>query len=149
MRSILVQFLTLIIPFCLSHSVPIIQTTSGKLRGIAVSSTTHAYLGIPFAVPPVSDLRFLAPRPLFTPHVTRNTTNLGPACIQLPTSYIEIPTGESEDCLTLNIWTSRATPSTKSQSGKPVFVWIYGGGWNLGSTSWKCNCFCPYRMSVL
>jgi para-nitrobenzyl esterase len=125
------------IPSCLSLSVPIIQTTSGKLQGIAVSNTTNAYLGIPYAVPPVGQLRFLAPRPLLTPQVTRDTTSFGPACVQPPT--LEIPSGQSEDCLSLNVWTSPNSPG-RSQK-KPVFVWIHGGGWTTGAVSWTCKYF--------
>jgi para-nitrobenzyl esterase len=152
MHPILVLLLALIISIISSYiyrsqGVPIVQTTSGRLRGIAVSDTTNAYLGIPFAIPPVGELRFLVPSPLLTPHITRNVTSLGPACIQLQTTnYIET---ESEDCLTLNIWTSRATPSTMAQSGKPVLIWIYGGGWNLSSSSWKRMCLCLRRMLYL
>jgi para-nitrobenzyl esterase len=152
MHPILVLLLALIISIISSYlyrpqDVPTVQTTSGRLRGIAVSNTTNAYLGIPFAVPPVGELRFRAPFPLLTPHITRNATSLGPACIQLQaTNYIET---ESEDCLTLNIWTSRTPPSTTAQSGKPVLIWIYGGGWNLGSSSWKRKYLYPRRLPYL
>jgi para-nitrobenzyl esterase len=116
-----------------SRDVPIIQTSSGKLQGTPISSSTNAYLGIPFAVPPVGPLRFAAPRALSTPDVTRNATGFGPACIQLPNGEtMQSPTGESEDCLTISVW----TPSTsRIQASKPVLIWMYGGTWGRGATS--------------
>ncbi|CCA75891.1 hypothetical protein PIIN_09887 [Serendipita indica DSM 11827] len=61
------QILVLWLPFAIASlvkAVPVVQTTSGKVKGKAVSNTTNAYLGIPYAQPPVGPLRFLAPRPL-------------------------------------------------------------------------------------
>ncbi|PVF98770.1 alpha/beta-hydrolase [Serendipita vermifera] len=141
MRSSLTPFLLLsfsIFTCCSSYNVPIIQTTSGKLQGVAVSNTTNAYLGLPFAIPPIGQLRFQAPRPLVTPNIARNATSFGPACVQLPaTVFLESPSGESEDCLHLNVWTSCAIPGQAAipKKGKPVFIWIYGGAWNSGFTS--------------
>ncbi|PVF96550.1 alpha/beta-hydrolase [Serendipita vermifera] len=123
---------------CFAWEVPVIQTTSGKLRGIEVSDTINAYLGIPYAVPPVGSLRFRAAQPLDTPNVARNTTSIGPACVQLQ-PLMESPTGESEDCLHLNIWTSQKDVRSSNGSSKPVFVWLYGGGWIQGATSWSIN----------
>jgi para-nitrobenzyl esterase len=142
MSSILsVLFLTLclsIIPPSASIDVPTIQTTSGKLRGISVSNSTNAYLGVPYAVPPTGRLRFLAPRSLSTPQIARNATSFGPACIQPPTQ--EISSGQSEDCLSLNVWTSRTNPGRDSRpKSKPVFIWLYGGAWTTGTTSWECK----------
>jgi para-nitrobenzyl esterase len=118
---------------CSSSSVPLIKTTSGKLQGLSVSNTTNAYLGIPYAEPPVGQLRYQAPRELNTPNVTRNTTAFGPACIQLPSANLfPSPTGESEDCLTINVWTPKNSSSGRL---KPVFIWIYGGAFGIGTSS--------------
>ncbi|KAG8821377.1 hypothetical protein FRC19_007878 [Serendipita sp. 401] len=127
---------------CSSRAVPTIQTTSGKLTGFAISnSTTNAYLGIPFALPPIGQLRFVAPRALYTPNVVRNATRFSPGCIQFQPPYPS-PTGESEDCLYLNVWSSPAAAARPSpQRLKPVFVWIYGGGFNTGFTSDSLNDF--------
>ncbi|KAG8797297.1 hypothetical protein FRC17_007788, partial [Serendipita sp. 399] len=155
----MVQFLSHLVAvgalFCLSfysipstaaaQTVPTIQTSSGKLKGISVSSSTNAYLGVPFAAPPVGPLRFLAPKALNTPNVVRNTTSLSAACIQFNSFYGPSPTGESEDCLYLNVWTSPdniGSSSSNSASStdcnlKPVLIWFYGGGWNSGATSFS------------
>jgi carboxylesterase type B len=142
-------FLTLclsIIPLGASLDVPTIPTTSGKLRGVSVSNSTNAYLGIPYAVPPVGPLRFLAPRSLSTPNIVRNTTNFGHACLQPPTPIS--PSDQNEDCLTLNVWTSRTASGRDSRpKSKPVFIWIYGGSWTSGATNIKGEYFCSYCMA--
>ena len=116
----------------LVQAIPVVQTTSGRVYGKTASNTTNAYLGIPYAQPPVGPLRFLAPRPLITPFSTRNATAFGLSCLQLG--------GDSshagEDCLTVNVW----TPSSPSPRLKPVLVWVYGGGWNVGESSSLCTC---------
>ncbi|KAG8815413.1 hypothetical protein FRC18_001510 [Serendipita sp. 400] len=136
-----------------TQAAPTIQTTSGKLKGNSISSTTNAYLGVPFAAPPVGPLRFLAPKALNTPNVVRNTTSFSAACVQFNSFYPPSPTGESEDCLYLNVWTSPNTTSpapnpalsdasaSSDCSGnlKPVMIWFYGGGWNSGGSSFSLN----------
>ncbi|KAG9051778.1 hypothetical protein FS842_011040 [Serendipita sp. 407] len=136
-----------------TQAAPTIQTTSGKLKGSSISSTTNAYLGIPFAAPPVGPLRFLAPKALNTPNVVRNTTSFSAACVQFNSFYPPSPTGESEDCLYLNVWTSpnttspAPTPALSDASAssdcsgnlKPVMIWFYGGGWNSGGSSFSLN----------
>ncbi|KAG8782307.1 hypothetical protein FRC15_007160 [Serendipita sp. 397] len=130
--SLLVAALWLAVtPLCASKGVPIIKTTSGKLQGTAITNSTNAYFGIPFAVPPLGQLRFVAPLELYTPAITRNATGFGPSCIQTYRTVVS-PSGESENCLFLNVWTST---SGLSNPKKPVLVWLPGGGWNSGSTS--------------
>ncbi|CCA76164.1 related to esterase [Serendipita indica DSM 11827] len=118
----------------LAQQVPIIQTTAGKIQGKAVSNATNAYLNIPYAQPPVGPLRFLGPRPILTPLTQRNGTAFGNSCIQIA-APTPIYTVESEDCLYLNVWTS---PSATSRL-RPVFIWLYGGGWNSGTASGYFN----------
>jgi para-nitrobenzyl esterase len=149
MHQTLVTFLFSIlsvVSISFAWEVPIIQTTSGKLRGVEVSNTTNAYLGIPFAEPPVGPLRFHAARPLNTPNVARNTTGFSPACVQLQ-PLMQSPTGESEDCLYLNIWTSQKDTHTTKNNRKPVLVWIYGGGWTMGSSSWPGMSFFEHYLN--
>ncbi|CAG7855284.1 Carboxylic ester hydrolase {ECO:0000256/RuleBase:RU361235} {ECO:0000256/RuleBase:RU361235} [Serendipita indica DSM 11827] len=131
------QILVLWLPFAIASlvkAVPVVQTTSGKVKGKAVSNTTNAYLGIPYAQPPVGPLRFLAPRSLLTPSSTRNATSFGLSCIQLGANPPD-PSPSGEDCLTINVWTS---PSLSPRL-KPVLIWIYGGGWNSGQSGSALN----------
>jgi para-nitrobenzyl esterase len=92
------------------------------------------YKGISFAAPPVGDLRWRAPEP---PHAwtgVRQADKFAPACIQVPVVQPVLgmdPVQTSEDCLYLNIW----TPAKSANDRLPVMVWIYGGGFSLGTTS--------------
>ncbi len=85
------------------------------------------YKGIPFAAPPVGDLSWRAPQPAakWEGVLQADKFALGP--IQGWGS----PSDMSEDCLYLNVW----TPAKSADDNIPVFVWIYGGGFNGGSTS--------------
>ncbi|QRV90072.1 carbohydrate esterase family 10 protein [Ceratobasidium sp. AG-Ba] len=79
------------------------------------------FLGIPYAQPPVGNLRFRKPRPPI-PGKTVNATSFAPRCMQFVVSNTT-----SEDCLTLNIWRPR-----KSKKPMPVMIWFYGGAFFLG-----------------
>ena len=102
-------------------------------------------LGIPFAQAPVKDLRFLPPQPLTAPSKDPiNATTPPLACAQYvspsPSVYIldapefEINVPVSEDCLTLTVWTPSPEKCAQESSGLPVFIWIYGGGFQNGGT---------------
>jgi carboxylesterase type B len=126
-----------------------IRVESGKLFGAATADgKVIAYKGIPYAQPPVEQLRWQPPQPAGRWQGTLAATSFGPHCVQFgsyPDMVFHDP-GESEDCLTLNIWTpadaklaakkSGAKNSVaKNSGGLPVMVWIYGGGFQTGGTS--------------
>lgn len=126
----------------------VVKTTSGAVTGRESKwqEGVSEYLGIPYAKPPVGDLRFAAPA-AYHSFASVNGTAFGPAC---PSNVRPVQardngtaaegilsllaqTGEamSEDCLTINVW-------TKPQSGNPgkaVMLWVHGGGFNTGSSA--------------
>lgn len=103
-----------------------VQVTGGKVEGAPVGAMTR-YLGIPFAAPPVGELRWRAPQPVVPWSGVKQASSFAPACAQTA-AWITLP--KSEDCLYLNVWTP--APST----GKlPVIVWIHGGGYYGGTAA--------------
>lgn len=121
-----------------ASTVPIasdpIDTSGGKVSGTQLSSGIKAYLGIPFAAPPVGALRWAAPQPVSWSGI-RNADRKEAACIQVLRPHnINHYFGEeatSEDCLYLNLW---APAAAKATSKLPVVVFIYGGGFTIGSS---------------
>jgi para-nitrobenzyl esterase len=90
------------------------------------------FLGIPFAAPPVGPLRWKPPQPAAKWHGVRQATSFGSAVCSRSILRHGVPrSGESEDCLTLNVW----APAQKSKGKLPVMVWIFGGGFAGGGTS--------------
>jgi para-nitrobenzyl esterase len=101
----------------------VVQTDKGSVRGtIANADGVRAFLGIPFAAPPVSALRFSAPKPAAAWTGVRDATKPGPACPQATQTA-------TEDCLYLNVW----APVNASKA--PVYVFIYGGGFVNGNAA--------------
>ncbi len=111
-----------------------IKTASGKVLGKnSADGSTRIFLGVPYAAPPIGNLRWKPPQPAAKWLGTRNATAFGNRCMQ-PAIYSDMifrDPGGSEDCLTLNIW----TPAKKKSEKLPVMVWIYGGGYLAGGTS--------------
>ena len=108
-----------------------VLTESGTLSGIRANGL-NVYKGIPFAAPPVGDLRWRAPVHAAPWTGTRKADAFAPACMQAGVSMPgETPPAVSEDCLYLNIW----TPAKAAHEHLPVIVWIYGGGYINGSAS--------------
>ncbi|GIY55997.1 acetylcholinesterase-1 [Caerostris darwini] len=114
-----------------------VKTASGPLKGFVSELNYEAvkiFLGIPFAQPPVGDLRFKKPKPVQPWTDTLQATEQSPACIQYteyPFPWYDSMPGKSEDCLYLNIY----TPSYATEGDKlPVMFWIYGGGFTYGSS---------------
>src|SRR5690606_37921654 len=100
-------------------------TRAGPVLGTAQDGIV-AFKGIPYAAPPTGALRWQPPQPVAGWTSPRDATRPGPACPQLPTSWMEaLP--QSEDCLTLNVW----APAQGARL--PVAVWIHGGGGTAGS----------------
>ncbi|GGA79239.1 carboxylic ester hydrolase [Edaphobacter acidisoli] len=112
----------------------VVKTDKGKVEGAyTTDQQVRAFKGIPYAAPPVGDLRWQPPQPAAKWKGVRTATEFGSHCIQTigyPDMIFHDP-GPSEDCLTLNVW----TPSKSKKDKLPVMVWIYGGGYTAGGTS--------------
>lgn len=113
-----------------------VAVESGSLAGTQLASGVRAYLGVPYAAPPVRDLRWRSPQPVPPWQGTYHADRIAPECIQALRAHdINHYFGEeatSEDCLYLNIW---APPHDAAAAPAPVVVWIYGGGFMIGSAS--------------
>jgi len=106
----------------------------GKLVGYRTSTGALGWLGIPYAAPPVGDLRWRSPRAANSWQGTREATKIGSACLQRGSWLGGAPSESvgklfgSEDCLFANIWAPEGVP----EEGLPVMVWIHGGGNTTG-----------------
>lgn len=112
----------------------VVKTDHGKVQGkMGADGQVRAFLGIPFAAPPVGPLRWKPPQPAVKWHGVRDATHFGSRCYQseIFDDMVFRDPGPSEDCLTLNVW----TPATKKSAKLPVMVWIYGGGFQGGGSS--------------
>ena len=102
-----------------------IQLDAGQITGTSMESGVQAFLGIPFASPPVGDLRWRAPQPVIPWSGVKVMDRKGPDCMQSRNTNLM-----SEDCLYLNVWTGAQSSADKL----PVLVWIHGGGWRFKAT---------------
>lgn len=102
-----------------------VTTTSGVVRG-ATDGATLTWKRIPYAAPPIGDLRLRAPLPAPCAADELDATALGPQCPQLDADGAFLG---AEDCLHLNVWAPVSAPATP----RPVMVWIHGGGNTVGS----------------
>lgn len=117
-----------------ANKPPVVKTDTGKVRGkLSSDGQVRIFLGIPYAAPPVGQLRWQAPQPAAKWHGVRDATGFGHRCVQghpFPDMIFRDP-GPSEDCLNLNVW----TPAKNKRARLPVMVWIFGGGFVAGATS--------------
>jgi para-nitrobenzyl esterase len=115
------------------------DTTAGPVIGSGDAASTYAWLGIPFAAPPLADLRWRAPRPVEHWQETLEAIAFRDPCMQLSGPLDGLPDDSgavvgSEDCLYLNIWSPRAHSSADAEK-LPVMVWIHGGGNTIGTAN--------------
>jgi len=120
---------------------PIAETTSGKIRGITIDGVA-AFRGVPYGAPTGGASRFLPPTPPLPWVGVREALDF---VGQAPQSRVGFPqreeladfsgtadsSPESEDCLSLNVW----TPSLDSGAKRPVMVWLHGGAFSFGSAN--------------
>lgn len=116
-----------------------VKTKDGLVEGVAGNKPGIAvFKGIPFAAPPVGNLRWAAPKPAAPWPGVRKADKFSASCIQTiveerkPWTYEFMAHNDiSEDCLYLNVW----TPAKSASEKHPVFVYIYGGGFTEGSAA--------------
>jgi para-nitrobenzyl esterase len=123
----------LAVGFGAEASAQTVTVTGGVIRGAMLENGGAVFRGIPYAAPPVGELRWREPMPVKPWTSVRDATAFGAICAQVPTPLESTNVADpgSEDCLFVNVW----TPEWPSTSGKPVMVWIHGGANYAGSGS--------------
>jgi para-nitrobenzyl esterase len=143
------QLAGILIALCAVQSLPAaisepVQLDTGLISGVqGRHADVRVFKGIPFAAPPVGDLRWREPQPPAHWPEVRKCDCFGPIPMQLPVPkgtfyqqeyFQDEQPGVSEDCLYLNVWTAAASAKER----RPVMVWIYGGGMTRGYGSEPC-----------
>ena len=103
----------------------VVEIESGQIAGAVLENNVREFLGVPYAAPPVGDLRWKPPAAATAWSGLREAKTHAPACMQMQYENIK----KSEDCLYINVWTKAA-----AEENLPVMVWIHGGGWYFGSS---------------
>src|SRR5437764_2016161 len=117
-------------------TMTIVETTTGAVEG-RLKDGIFDFRGIPYAAPPVGELRFRPPQPVEPWAGVRDATRFGPMAPQttgaMETMFGAAPPAMDEDCLSLNVWTPAA-----DDGKRPVMVWIHGGAFlfGTGATPW-------------
>ncbi len=113
-----------------------VKVSGGKLQGVLVADgKVRAFEGIPYAAPPVGQLRWQPPQPAIPWSGVKNAGTFAPSCMQVKSSRLPwtkefmVQNEVSEDCLYLNVW----TPVGKQDAHLPVFIYLHGGGFGEGS----------------
>ncbi|MGB3802179.1 MAG: carboxylesterase family protein [Lewinella sp.] len=139
MRTLFLLFLLPMLPPALAaqnnYGLPTqVETRAGTVEGLFdTRSGVQTYLGIPFAKPPVGDLRWRAPEPVEPWEGVKEAMAFGPRAVQPPVfgDMDFRSNGMSEDCLYLNVW----SPAESADAALPVLVYFYGGGFVAGDGS--------------
>jgi para-nitrobenzyl esterase len=111
--------------YLISAATDPVKVEGGLIAGTDLGGV-RAYKGVPFAAPPVGDLRWKEPQPVVSWTGIRKADAVAPPCMQPSRANGE----PSEDCLYLNVWTG-----ANARDKRPVMVWIHGGGLNAGAAS--------------
>jgi para-nitrobenzyl esterase len=109
----------------------VVPTDNGPVRGADGTGVTK-YLGIPYAAPPVGDLRWRPPQPAARWRTPLDASHFAPHCPQSAGGSGQAST--NEDCLYLNVWAPNDSPGRGQERGLPVMFWIHGGGFTSGES---------------
>jgi para-nitrobenzyl esterase len=112
---------------------PVVRTAYGPVRGFTRDAAME-FLGIPFAAPPVGELRWRPPEPAARWEEPRSATGFASHCPQVNTYDGFNTPSTTEDCLYLNVFAPLSSPGRGHGHGRPVMVWIYGGGFSAGES---------------